>query len=45
VRGDGQLSNKGKNHLLVLLHGIFRRAVKLHGLAANPVDGVDRFRV
>lgn len=45
VRGGGQLSNKSKNHLLVLLHGIFRRAVKLHGLAANPVDSVDRYRV
>ena len=45
VRGGGQLSNESKNHLLVLLHGIFRRAVKLHGLAANPVDSVDRYRV
>ena len=45
VRGGGELSNKSKNHLLVLLHGIFRRAVKLHGLSTNPVDSVDRFRV
>lgn len=45
VRGGGQLSNKSKNHLLVLMPGIFRRAVKLHGLATNPVDGVDRLRV
>ena len=45
VRGGGPLSNKSKNHLLVLLHGIFRRAVKLHGLEANPVDSVDRYRV
>src|SRR5690348_1617211 len=27
VRGGGQLSNKSKNRLLVLLHGIFRWAV------------------
>ena len=27
------------------LHAIFRRAVKLYGLAANPVASVDRFRV
>ncbi len=30
------LSNKTKNHQLVLLHAIFRRAVKLYGLPAQP---------
>ena len=39
------LKNKTKNNLLVLLHAIFRRAVKFYGLPFNPVDNVDRFRV
>ena len=39
------LTNKTKNNLLVLLHAIFRRAVKVYGLPFNPVDNVDRFRV
>ena len=45
ARQQRELSNKTKNNLLVLMHGIFRRAVKLYGLAANPVAKVDRFRV
>ena len=40
-----ELSNKTKNNLLVLMHAIFRHAVKLYGLPANPVASVDRFRV
>jgi integrase len=40
-----ELSNKTKNNLLVLMHAIFRRAVKLYGLPVNPVANVDRFRV
>jgi integrase len=44
-RNQPGLTNKTKNNLLVLLHAIFRRAVKLHGLPFNPVDNVDRFRV
>ena len=39
------LSNKTKNHQLVLLHAIFRRAVKVYGLPRNPLDNVDRYRV
>jgi|SRR5579875_1721629 len=39
------LSNKTKNHQLVLLHAIFRRAVKLYGLSRNPLATVDRYRV
>ena len=39
------LSNKTKNHQLVLLHGIFRRAVKVYGLPRNPLANVDRYRV
>ncbi len=45
ARQQRELSNKTKNNLLVLMHGIFRRAVKVFGLAANPVARVDRFRV
>ena len=44
-RQKRELSNKTKNNLLVLMHAIFRRAVKLYGLTANPVANVDRFRV
>jgi integrase len=39
------LSNKTKNHQLVLLHAIFRRAVKVYGLPRNPLTNVDRYRV
>ena len=45
ARQQRELSNKTKNNLLVLMHAIFRRAVKLYGLPANPVANVDRFRV
>ena len=45
VRVRRELSNKTKNNLLVLMHAIFRHAVKLYGLPANPVANVDRFRV
>jgi integrase len=44
-RGRETLSNKTKNHQLVLMHAIFRRAVKLYGLARNPLANVDRYRV
>ena len=45
ARQQRELSNKTKNNLLVLMHAIFRRAVKLYGLPVNPVATVDRFRV
>ena len=45
ARPAGELSNKSKNNLVVLLHGIFRRAVKVYGLPANPVAKVERLRV
>jgi len=45
ARQQRELSNKTKNNLLVLMHAIFRRSVKLYGLPANPVASVDRFRV
>jgi integrase len=45
ARQERELSNKTKNNLLVLMHAILRRAVKLYDLPANPVDSVDRFRV
>jgi integrase len=39
------LSNKTKNHQLVLMHAILRRAVKVYGLGRNPLENVDRYRV
>ncbi len=39
------LSNKTKNHQLVLMHAILRRAVKVYGLPRNPLANVDRYRV
>jgi integrase len=36
------LSNPTKNKILVVLHGIFRRAQKVWGLSANPVAGIER---
>jgi integrase len=39
------LSNKTKNHQLVLMHAILRRAVKVYGLPRNPLENVDRYRV
>ena len=45
VRSARELSNKSKNNQLVLMHAIFRRAVKLYDLSGNPVAEVDRFRV
>ncbi len=44
--GDGApLSNKSKNNLIVLLHGIFRRAMTVYDLPINPVAKVERHRV
>ena len=45
IRAGRELSNKTKNNLLVLMHAIFRHAVKLYDLPANPLASVDRFRV
>jgi integrase len=44
-RGHEALSNKTKNHQLVLMHAIFRRAVKVYALPRNPLENVDRFRL
>jgi len=44
-RSGKPLSNTTRNRLLVLLHGVFRRAVKVWGLPINPVSGVERQRV
>ena len=40
-----QISNSTRNRILVLLHGIFRRACKVYDLPVNPVAGVERQRV
>jgi integrase len=36
------LSNRTKNKLLALLHGVLRRAQKVYGLPRNPVAEVER---
>jgi integrase len=38
---DG-LSSRSKNKLLIMLHGIFRRAQTVYGLHANPVARIER---
>jgi integrase len=43
--GGGPLAAKSKNNLLVLLHGIFRRAMTVYGLPVNPAERVERHRV
>ncbi len=40
----GTLSNRTKNKLLVVLHGIFRRAQSVYGLPLNPVAGLEKHR-
>jgi integrase len=42
--GLGGLSARTKNKLLVVLHGVFRRAQHVWGLPSNPVDGVEKYR-
>jgi len=42
TRLDGGLSNRTKNKLLVVLHGVFRRAQKAYGLPRNPVVDVEK---
>jgi integrase len=36
------LTNNSKNHIMVLLHGVFARACKVWNLPANPVASVER---
>jgi integrase len=38
------LSNRTKNKLVTVLHGIFERARKVYGLPLNPVASVERLR-
>jgi integrase len=40
-----RISNSTRNRILVLMNGIFRRAVKVYGLPFNPVAAVERQRV
>ena len=37
-----ELSNRSKNKLLIILHGIFRRAQTVFGLAVNPLARVEK---
>jgi integrase len=39
---DRGLSNRTVNKYLVVLHGIFKRAMKVHGLPANPLARVEK---
>ncbi|HET7738707.1 MAG TPA: tyrosine-type recombinase/integrase [Tepidiformaceae bacterium] len=39
---EGRLSDRTINKLLVLLHGIFKRAQRVWGLPGNPVTAVER---
>jgi len=39
-----ELANRSKNKILVVMHGVFRRAMKVYGLPSNPVAGVERLR-
>jgi integrase len=41
----GRLSRRNANLILAVMHGIFERAVKRHGLQRNPTHDVDRLRV
>jgi hypothetical protein len=38
------LASRTKNKLLVVLHGVFRRAQNVGGLPANPVAGIEKHR-
>jgi integrase len=38
----GSPSNRSKNKLLVILHGVFRRAQTVYGLAVNPMARVEK---
>ena len=42
ARLAGGLSNRSKNKLLIELHGIFRRARTVYGLAVNPLLRVEK---
>lgn len=39
---EGRLSDRTINKLLVLLHGIFKRAQRIYGLPGNPAGAVER---
>jgi integrase len=39
---EGRLSDRSINKVLVMLHGIFKRAQRVHGLPSNPAARVDR---
>lgn len=39
---DGKLSPRTINKRLVIIHGVFGRAIKVWGLRANPAAGIDK---
>ncbi len=38
----GELSNRSKNKLLIVMHGIFRRAQTIYGLSVNPLARIEK---
>jgi hypothetical protein len=41
-RSLGGLSNRTKNKLLIVMHGIFRRAQSVYGLPVNPLARIEK---
>jgi integrase len=39
---ETELSPRTINKMIVILHGIFRRAMRVYGLSSNPVAAIDR---
>ena len=44
-RSGRVIANATRNRILVLLHGVFRRACKVYGLPGNPAAGLERHPV
>ncbi len=44
-RDSHPLANNSKNRIVTLLHGVFARACKVHGLPVNPVASVEHHPV
>lgn len=44
-RDSRPLANNSKNRIVTLLHGVFARACKVHGLPVNPVASVEHHPV
>ncbi|MGH2879249.1 MAG: tyrosine-type recombinase/integrase [Solirubrobacteraceae bacterium] len=42
AKQQSPLTNNSKNHIVLLLHGVFARACKVYGLPVNPVASIER---